>query len=67
LFSSLLSHFEEFAYQNDFKKMLCNSQMETAKERDYINMLRAQQVDGIFLASHTLDIAAAVIKEAAAK
>ena len=57
-FSSLLSYFEEFAYQNDYKIMLCNSQMEADKEKDYINMLRAQQVDGIFLASHTLDIAA---------
>lgn len=56
-FSSLLSYFEEFAYQNGYKIMLCNSQMEAEKEKDYINMLRAQQVDGIFLASHTLDIA----------
>lgn len=56
-FSSLLAYFEEYAYQNDYKIMLCNSQMEAEKERDYINMLRAQQVDGIFLASHTLDIA----------
>lgn len=59
-FSSLLSYIEEFAYQNDYKIMLCNSQMEAEKEKDYINMLRAQQVDGIFLASHTLDIAASV-------
>ena len=57
-FSSLLSHLEEFAYQNEYKIMICNSQMEAEKEKDYINMLRAQQVDGIFLASHTLDIAA---------
>jgi len=57
-FSSLLSYLEKFAYLNDYKIMLCNSQMEAEKEKDYINMLRAQQVDGIFLASHTLDIAA---------
>lgn len=57
-FSSLLSYLEEFAYQNEYKIMVCNSQMEAEKEKDYINMLRAQQVDGIFLASHTLDIAA---------
>jgi len=57
-FSSLLSYLEEYAYQNDYKIMICNSQMDAEKEKDYINMLRAQQVDGIFLASHTLDIAA---------
>jgi LacI family sucrose operon transcriptional repressor len=57
-FSSLLSYLEEFAYQHDYKIMVCNSRMEAEKEKDYINMLRAQQVDGIFLASHTLDIAA---------
>lgn len=55
-FSNLLSELENAAYQNDYKIMLCNSQMQQNKEKDYINMLRAQQVDGIFLASHTLDI-----------
>jgi len=59
-FSSLLSYLEEYAYQNDYKVMLCNSQMDAKKEKEYINMLRAQQVDGIFLASHTLDIAAEI-------
>ncbi|CCU80633.1 Sucrose operon repressor ScrR, LacI family [Halanaerobium saccharolyticum subsp. saccharolyticum DSM 6643] len=59
-FSSLLSYLEEYAYQNDYKVMLCNSQMNAKKEKEYINMLRAQQVDGIFLASHTLDIAAEI-------
>ncbi|SIQ54534.1 LacI family DNA-binding transcriptional regulator [Halanaerobium kushneri] len=56
-FSSLLSYLENYAHQNGYKIMLCNSQMEAEKEKNYINMLRAQQVDGIFLASHTLDIA----------
>lgn len=59
-FSSLLSYLEEYAYQNNYKVMLCNSQMDAKKEKEYINMLRAQQVDGIFLASHTLDIAAEI-------
>ena len=59
-FSRLLSYLEEYAYQNDYKVMLCNSQMDAKKEKEYINMLRAQQVDGIFLASHTLDIAAEI-------
>ena len=59
-FSSLLSYLEEYAYQNNYKIMICNSQMESEKEKEYINMLRAQQVDGIFLASHTLDIAAEI-------
>lgn len=56
-FSKLLLYIEEYAYQHDYKIMLCNSKLDSAKEKDYINMLRAQQVDGIFLASHTLDIA----------
>ena len=34
--------------------------MNAKKEKEYINMLRTQQVDGIFLASHTLDIAAEI-------
>jgi len=55
-FSSFLFHFENYAYQNGYKIMLCNSQLQPEKEREYLNLLRAQQVDGIFLASHTLDI-----------
>lgn len=59
-FSSLLSYLEKYAYQHNYKIMICNSQLDAKKEKEYINMLRAQQVDGIFLASHTLDIAAEI-------
>ncbi len=59
-FSSFLFHFENYAYQKGYKIMLCNSQLQPEKEREYLNLLRAQQVDGIFLASHTLDIAGEV-------
>ncbi len=59
-FSSFLFHFENYAYQRGYKIMLCNSQLQPEKEREYLNLLRAQQVDGIFLASHTLDIAGEV-------
>src|SRR6056297_202741 len=37
-FSRLLSYLEEYAYQNDYKVMLCNSQMDAKKEKEYINM-----------------------------
>jgi LacI family sucrose operon transcriptional repressor len=35
--------------------LLCNSQLDNKKELDYISMLKASQVDGIIMGSHTLD------------
>ncbi len=55
-FSELAFYLEYFAYQGGYKIMLCNSQLESRKEKEYIDMLRAHQVDGLLLASHTLDI-----------
>lgn len=55
-FSELSFYLEYYAYKEGYKLMLCNSQMEAKKEKEYIDMLRAHQVDGLILASHTLDV-----------
>jgi LacI family sucrose operon transcriptional repressor len=55
-FGELSSCFEFFAYQQGYKVMICNSQLDRAKEKDYIDMLRRNQVDGILMGSHTLEI-----------
>jgi LacI family sucrose operon transcriptional repressor len=36
--------------------LVCNSQLDSSKEQEYIWMLRRNQVDGIIMASHTLDV-----------
>jgi len=55
-FSELSFYLEYYAYKEGYKLMLCNSQMEAKKEKEYIDMLRAHQVDGLILASHTLEV-----------
>ncbi|ADL69404.1 transcriptional regulator, LacI family [Thermoanaerobacterium thermosaccharolyticum DSM 571] len=53
-FAELTSYIEYYAYQNDYKILLCNSLQDVEKEKDYINMLKRHQVDGIIIGSHTL-------------
>lgn len=55
-FGELTSHLEINAYSRGFKVLICNSQLDASKEREYIWMLRRNQVDGIIMASHTLDV-----------
>lgn len=54
-FSEIAIHIETFAYKSGYKILLCNSQLDKKKEKDYLNMLKASQVDGIIMGSHTLD------------
>ncbi|WP_434564375.1 LacI family DNA-binding transcriptional regulator [Thermoanaerobacterium thermosaccharolyticum] len=53
-FAELTNYIEYNAYQNDYKILLCNSLQDVEKEKDYINMLKRHQVDGIIIGSHTL-------------
>ncbi|GAB1158861.1 LacI family DNA-binding transcriptional regulator [Paenibacillus illinoisensis] len=55
-FGELANYIEYYAYQNGFKIMLCNSHMEPSKEREYVEMLKGNRVDGIIMGSHTLEV-----------
>lgn len=55
-FAELTSCIERVAYENGFKILLCNSLMDNQKERDYVDMLKRHQVDGIIMGSHTLEV-----------
>ncbi|GIO87636.1 LacI family transcriptional regulator [Paenibacillus faecis] len=55
-FSELTDRVEYYAYQKGYKVLLCNSQRDPIKERDYIEMLKRNRVDGIFMGSHTLEV-----------
>jgi len=55
-FGQLTKHVEYYAYKHGYKLMLCNSLLEKKKEREYIDMLRASQVDGIVMGSHTMSV-----------
>jgi LacI family sucrose operon transcriptional repressor len=55
-FSELAERVEYYAYQEGYKVLLCNSQLDPVKERDYIDMLKRNRVDGIIMGSHTLEV-----------
>lgn len=52
-FSKIIDCTERYAQENGYKLLLCTSNREAQKEMEYFNMLRANKVAGIILASHT--------------
>lgn len=55
-FSELTNYIEYYAYKLGYKILLCNSYQDSVKEKEYIMMLKSNQVDGIIMGSHTLEI-----------
>lgn len=47
---------EQEAFRQGYKILLCNSDHDDKKEREYVEMLQASRVDGLIFASHTQDI-----------
>lgn len=43
-------------FKHGYKTILCNSEKDPIKEKEYLEMLRANQVDGIISSSHNLGI-----------
>ncbi len=54
-FSELASYVEACAYAHGYKILLCISNLNKEKEKDYIDMLNRNQVDGLIMGSHTLE------------
>lgn len=55
-YSELIGHLESQLFNRGYKTIICNSQHESDKEREYLEMLAANQVDGIISGSHNLGI-----------
>ncbi|HZG58883.1 LacI family DNA-binding transcriptional regulator [Paenibacillus sp.] len=55
-FAELTHHIERYASDLGYKILVCNSRLEPKKEKEYIDMLKSNRVDGIFMASHTLEV-----------
>jgi LacI family sucrose operon transcriptional repressor len=55
-FSELTHHIENYASSKGYKILICNSRMNKMKEKEYIDMLRSNRVDGVIMCSHTLDV-----------
>lgn len=55
-FSELAYHLEYYADRSGYKLLLCNSNRDIAKEREYIDMLKKNRVDAIVMGSSVLDV-----------
>ncbi|KRM89085.1 LacI family DNA-binding transcriptional regulator [Liquorilactobacillus vini] len=55
-FAELVEQIENKLFNRGFKIILCNSADNKEKERDYLRMLIANQVDGIIAGAHNLGI-----------
>ncbi|AMK50500.1 hypothetical protein LF65_05397 [Clostridium beijerinckii] len=54
-FSELTNYVEFYAYQAGYKVLVCNSYKDSVKEKDYVEMLKRNQVDGIIMGSYTME------------
>ncbi|NQP64783.1 LacI family DNA-binding transcriptional regulator [Streptococcus suis] len=55
-YAELIGYLESQLFNRGYKTIICNSQHESDKEREYLEMLAANQVDGIISGSHNLGI-----------
>jgi len=55
-FGELVARIEKLLFAKNYKVILCNSADDPQKERDYLQMLMANQVDGIIAGAHNLGI-----------
>ncbi|MFC3928228.1 LacI family DNA-binding transcriptional regulator [Streptococcus caprae] len=55
-YAELIEYLEQELFNQGYKTIICNSQQDSAKEREYLEMLTANQVDGIISGSHNLGI-----------
>ena len=55
-YAELIDKLEHELFKKGYKTIICNSEQDSEKEREYIEMLEANQVDGIISGSHNLGI-----------
>ncbi|KRL86225.1 LacI family DNA-binding transcriptional regulator [Ligilactobacillus apodemi] len=55
-FAELVEQIEQKLFSADYKVILCNAGSDKEKEREYLKMLLANQVDGIIAGAHNLGI-----------
>lgn len=55
-FSEIIQSVEHYVTEHGYKMLLCVSDLRIEKEVEYLNMLKANKVTGIILASHTQNL-----------
>lgn len=56
-YAELIEYLEIELFNQGYKTIICNSENNPEKEREYLEMLEANQVDGIISSSHNLGLA----------
>lgn len=62
-FSDLVYYLEQYSFAKNFKILLCDSHAEVEKEKEYIEMLKSNQVAGIVIASRTPDAGQYIVEK----
>lgn len=57
-FSELVTHVEHAARKNGYRLILCNSFESPGTELNYLRILQGQNIDGLIVCSHMLDLSA---------
>jgi len=55
-FATEIKYIERSLHIKDYKLILCNPEDDNNREKEYLDMLQCNKVDGIIIASHTLDL-----------
>ena len=55
-YAELIDKLEHELFKRGYKTIICNSEHNSSKEKEYLEMLEANQVDGIISGSHNLGI-----------
>ena len=55
-YAELIERLEDELFKQGYKTIICNSEHDPNKEKDYLEMLAANQCDGIISSSHNLGI-----------
>ncbi len=55
-FGEMVQTLEDLLFEKDYRVILCNSVNNAEKEREYVRMLLANQVDGIITGTHNMTI-----------
>jgi LacI family sucrose operon transcriptional repressor len=55
-FGEMVAHIERILFGKGYKAILCDSESDEEKEREYLRMLGANRVDGIITGTHNADI-----------
>lgn len=55
-FSMVIDYVERYTARNGYKLLLCISDLDARKEKEYFNMLKGNKVAGVILASHTQNL-----------